>query len=296
MSSLEVAVTGAIASALANTVVYPLDLSKTIIQTQSKSTKESKKYSNVVDCIIKIIRRKGLSKLYQGLPVTLLGNIVQSFCYFYFYSRIKEQYLRCKLIKLRIIHISTIEELLLGIVAASISQFFVTPINVVSTKQQTIEEPNEAKFNSVLQSLLKKDRKQLWKGLKVSLLLTINPSITYTAYQKLKTFFYPKQSNNLLQPGQNFLLGVLAKAISTVLTQPLIVTKATLQGNTEVVLENIPQVLVNLYRTEGVVGFWKGLLPQLIKGILVQGLLFSFKDELSKLVRRLIFVYKYYYY
>ncbi|CAI4988790.1 ANM_HP_G0085680.mRNA.1.CDS.1 [Saccharomyces cerevisiae] len=59
MLTLESALTGAVASAMANIAVYPLDLSKTIIQSQvspssSEDSNEGKvlpnrRYKNVVD-------------------------------------------------------------------------------------------------------------------------------------------------------------------------------------------------------------------------------------------------------
>lgn len=42
----------------------------------------------------------------------------------------------------------------------------------------------------------------LWRGLKASLVLVVNPAITYGAYQRLKEVLYPGKVN--LRPGEAF--------------------------------------------------------------------------------------------
>jgi hypothetical protein len=42
----------------------------------------------------------------------------------------------------------------------------------------------------------------LWRGLKASLVLCVNPAITYGAYQRLKDIMYPGKTN--LRPMEAF--------------------------------------------------------------------------------------------
>lgn len=291
MLTLESAFTGAVASSLANTVVYPLDRSKTIIQTQLRNKdEESKKYNNVIECIIEIFKESGFKGLYQGLSASVFGNFVQTFSYFFCYSVLKKEYIRLKGSQRS--KLSTIEELSLGIVSASFGQLFTNPINVISTRQQTINDSEKAKFVNVVKQIYKEsngDITQFWKGLKVGLVLTVNPSITYTSYQKLKTIIFTNDANNL-GPLQNFILGVLSKAISTMATQPLIVAKASLQRASSK-FKSFQEVLLYIYKSEGLLGLWKGLIPQLSKGVIVQGLLFTFRGEITRAVKQIIFIY-----
>ncbi|CAL9736660.1 peroxisomal adenine nucleotide transporter 1 [Monosporozyma servazzii] len=301
MATLESAITGAIASAMANTVVYPLDLSKTLIQTQHHDKKHgenttipSKKYNNVIDCMKDIFKTKGIKGLYQGSTTSIVGTFIMNFCYFFWYTLIRKRYIKFKLRSLKVpLRISTIEELLIGIFAASMSQVFTTPISVISTRQQTIQTPEDAKFINVVKNLSKQNNGDItafWKGLKVGLMLTLNPSITYTSYQRLKKIIFKSSEqfdSDSLSPWQNFSLGVVSKCISTIMTQPLIVAKASLQsvGSN---YQNFQQVLLHLYKHEGLKGLWKGVLPQLTKGVIVQGLLFMFKGELAKKLNQIL--------
>lgn len=308
MASLEAAFTGAVASSLANVAVYPLDLAKTLLQTQLKETAEKvepiegkEKYDNTLDCILKVYKRRGLSGLYQGMSTSVLANFIQSFCYFFWYTLVRKYYFRLKLTRAKFkgnVRFSTIEELLLGMVAAATSQLFTNPISVISTRQQTIDSKGEsANTSAIVNQILKEnngDIRGLWRGLKVSLVLTINPSITYASYQELKRLMFSIDDFSVtgqeLSARQNFSLGVLSKMISTVITQPLIISKVSLQRAGSH-FTNFQQVMFYLYKNEGILSLWKGLRPQLAKGVLVQGLLFMFKGELTKLLRKVIFLY-----
>lgn len=306
MATLESAITGAIASAMANTAVYPLDLSKTLIQTQHEHKKDEvyddesitdhKKYKNVIDCMKQIIQTKGFKGLYQGCSTSVAGTFIMNFCYFFWYTFFRKRYINLKLQRSKgSFKVSTFEELAIGIVAATMSQVFTSPIAVITTRQQTIHNAEDAKLTNVVRNLYKEgngDITAFWKGLKVGLMLTLNPSITYASYQRLKKIIF--SSNELsgsetLSPLQNFILGVISKCISTVMTQPLIVAKASLQrvGSK---FESFQQVLLHLYQNEGIKGLWKGLLPQLSKGVIVQGLLFAFRGELIKRLNQLLVI------
>ncbi|KAH3679738.1 hypothetical protein WICPIJ_008555 [Wickerhamomyces pijperi] len=296
MSSLELAVYGTSASLIANTIVYPLDLAKTVIQTQlepasdsesqSKSaatiksqSKEQQYYESALDCILKIAKKDGPLALYQGLSSSLIGGAIQSFSYFYWYSFVRQSYAQLKKRRQNGKHTTgngTIEELLLGIIAASIGQFFTSPVSVIATKQQT--EPLEN--TTILQTaknIIKEDGiTGFWRGLKVSLVLTINPSITYASYERLKKVLFKGRA--VLLPHENFVLGVLSKMLATLITQPLIIAKAMLQKSHK--FGTFQSCLAYLVKHEGIAALWKGLGSQLSKGVLVQGFIFMFKEQL----------------
>ncbi|QLL32065.1 hypothetical protein HG536_0C02340 [Torulaspora globosa] len=307
MATLEAAFTGAVASSLANVVVYPLDLAKTLLQTQLKESKDEEvkvdkedEYKNTVDCIWKVFRTRGVLGLYRGMSTSILGNFIQSFCYFFCYTFLRRYYYAIKLVRSKSkgkLVFSTAEELALGMAAAAGSQLFTGPVSVISTRQQTItsQDSNDTSATNIAKQILREnhgDVRAFWKGLKVSLVLTVNPSITYASYQKLKKLLFSVDEFTEvgLTARQNFILGALSKMISTLITQPLIVSKVSLQraGSR---FTNFQQVIYYLYKHEGILALWKGLRPQLAKGLLVQGLLFMFKGELTKALRRLLFLY-----
>ncbi|ODV70349.1 mitochondrial carrier [Hyphopichia burtonii NRRL Y-1933] len=322
LSPFEKAASGALASAIANTLVYPLDLSKTLIQTQvKKSNKESSspivssesdesvylqkrkdgelKYKNTIDALKKIYAKKGVLGWYHGLFSSILGSAAQNFSYFYWYTIVKRVY--ANLYK----HIpnhkpTTITELFLGALAAAISQLFTMPIGVITTQQQT-DKTHKSLYQLTREVLDQDGVCGLWRGLRVSLVLCINPSITYGSYERLKQILFG--SKEYLGPLESFSIGVLAKSLATVATQPLIVSKAMLQkkqpnkdqskkhdddddddfDEDDVKFQHFTHALSHLWETEKFKGLYKGIAPQLLKGVFVQGLLFMFKDQIDLL-------------
>ncbi|CCE63046.1 hypothetical protein TPHA_0D04130 [Tetrapisispora phaffii CBS 4417] len=320
MESFENALVGAVSSALANITVYPLDLTKTVIQSQIKFQKTEEKkseqgeedvksenevYTGTLDCLRRIYMEKGIAGLYQGMSASIVNSFAQTFFYFFCYNVIKSRYSKLRfLLKLtKKKRFSSIEELSLGIVAAILCQVFTTPIAVISTRQQTTGNTEDAKLENIIKDIIKENNGELhgfWKGLKVSMALSVNPSITYTAFGKLNELLIAarratsKDGNKInanISALSNFFLGMLSKMISTVITQPLIVSKASLQSANSK-FSNFQDVLTYLYTSEGLLSLWKGLGPQLAKGVIVQGLLFMYKGEITKCIRHLSNVQK----
>lgn len=59
----------------------------------------------------------------------------------------------------------------------------------------------------------------LWRGLKPSLVLTINPAITYGMFERLKTAFL--KEGEKMTPGKAFVIGALSKTMATVVSENL---------------------------------------------------------------------------
>jgi len=148
-----------------------------------------------------------------------------------------------------------LEELSVGILAGAISKFFTTPIaNVVTRKQTAVFHAKEYKCDpkddldrknrhgkwcahkhkhkfkkptavSIIQDIYEEHGASgFWAGYKPTLLLTLNPAITFLLYELLKKGL-PKHKRGRQTKTQTFLLGALAKAVASTLTYPLAVVK-----------------------------------------------------------------------
>ncbi|KAI5283080.1 ADP/ATP carrier protein [Ascosphaera acerosa] len=74
--------------------------------------------------------------------------------------------------------------------------------------------------------------------------------------------------------------------IATVFTQPLIVAKVGLQSRPPPARQGKPfksfiEVMQYIIEHEGVLGLFKGIAPQIMKGFLVQGLLMMTKEKIE---------------
>ena len=79
-------------------------------------------------------------------------------------------------------------------------------------------------------------------------------------------------------------LGAMSKALATIVTQPLIVAKVGLQSRPPPARQGKPfksfvEVMSYIIEHEGPLGLFKGIAPQITKGILVQGLLMMTKER-----------------
>lgn len=158
-------------------------------------------YNSTWDAITKIVDDEGVMGLYAGIHGSLIGVASTNFAYFYWYSIVRTLYMSSQTLPKPP---STLVELSLGAVAGAVAQLFTIPVAVVTTRQQT-QSKNERKGliatgHDVINS--EDGWTGLWRGLKASLVLVVNPAITYGAYQRLKDVIFPGKVK--LQPWEAF--------------------------------------------------------------------------------------------
>lgn len=286
------AVAGATGAVMANALVYPLDIVKTRLQVQVKrkpgetaTTTNDRHYDGALHAIQCIVKDEGITGLYSGIAGSLLGVASTNFAYFYWYSVVRTLYLaRTPLAT----HPSIAVELGLGAVAGAVAQFFTIPIAVITTRQQTQPKGDKKSMIGTAREVVHSEDgwTGLWRGMKASLVLVANPAITYGAYQRFKDILYPGRVS--LRPHEAFLLGALSKALATIMTQPLIVAKVGLQSRPPPARMGKPfksfvEVMAYIVDNEGLLGLFKGIGPQILKGLLVQGLLMMTKERMELL-------------
>lgn len=285
------AVAGATGAVIANALVYPLDIVKTRLQVQVKqkateatpASTDTVHYTSTWDAISKIMEDDGVSGLYAGINGALIGVASTNFAYFYWYSVVRTLYLSSQKVPSPP---STLVELSLGAVAGAVAQIFTIPVAVVTTRQQTQRKDEKKGMIETAQDVISSEDgwSGLWRGLKASLVLVVNPAITYGAYQRLREILFPGKKN--LKPWEAFVLGAMSKSLATIATQPLIVAKVGLQSKPPSCRQGKPfksfvEVMQFIIQNEGPLGLFKGIGPQITKGLLVQGLLMMTKERME---------------
>lgn len=92
-------------------------------------------------------------------------------------------------------------------------QLFTIPVSVIATRQQLATKT--LSFRRTLAHILRDDGiTGLWKGLKPSLVLCVNPAITYGMFERLKTVVL--KEGEKMTPLKAFLLGAASKTLATV--------------------------------------------------------------------------------
>lgn len=158
-------------------------------------------YKSTWDAITKIMDKEGVEGLYSGMAGSLIGVASTNFAYFYWYSVVRTLYMSSKSVPKPP---GTAIELSLGAVAGAVAQIFTIPVAVITTRQQT--QPKNDKKGLIETGKEVVDSEDgwsgLWRGLKASLILVVNPAITYGAYQRLKDIIFPGKTN--LKPWEAF--------------------------------------------------------------------------------------------
>ena len=138
----------------------------------------------------------------------------------------------------------------MGVAAGSLAKLFTTPIQNIVTRQQTAalvaarnpessttpeESPNLSIKDIALQIRSERGVAGFWAGYSESVLLTINPALTF-AIDNVLTRLLPKSRRDNPTPQLTFLLAAISKAIATTITYPAMLAKSRAQvagGDTE---------------------------------------------------------------
>ncbi|KAI3400973.1 hypothetical protein diail_1181 [Diaporthe ilicicola] len=240
------AISGATGTAISTTATYPLDLVNTRLKVQRQLRKDgaispSEQYAGITDAISRIYEREGgLGALYAGLGSDIFKGVADSFLFFLFYN-----WFRTKRSQGNSRRLLAWEELAVGAAAGACARLFTTPIGNVVTRKQTASLIAEGdgggggdganqlgrslSFAEVLHVIrAEKGVVGLWAGYSATLVLTLNPSITFYLQHALKKALVDRgregESN-----GATFLIAALSKAVATAATYPFQIAKARVQ-------------------------------------------------------------------
>ena len=332
------AVAGSIASALSNAITYPLDLIITRLQTQRRLQKsEGEKgdherqdeYEDLTDAVKKIYTREGgLSGFYAGLLQDTAKTVLDSFLFFLLYNFLREKRLK----RFARIHngktpslLPAVDELGIGFVAGSLTRFVTTPISNVVTRKQTgamaaarrsdVVKPVSAeggghgdakKASGVLSTRdiirdihAQKGVKGFWSGYSASLILTLNPSLTFFLFEALKRILLPKAKRANPPASATFFLAAISKSIASSVTYPFSLAKARMQAaggdddNNKTTSKHkehgrtILHTVLYIAKSEGLPSLYEGLPPEILKGFLSHGLTMLVKQGIHNTVLQL---------
>ncbi|KAI3459364.1 hypothetical protein Pfo_016027 [Paulownia fortunei] len=293
MESLVEATSGAVGALVSTTILYPLDTCKTKYQAENRAH-HHQKYRNISDVLWEAISTRQVLSLYQGLGTKNFQSFISQFIYFYGYSFLKRLYLKESGSK----YIGTKANLIIAAAAGACTVIMTQPLDTASSKMQTSDF---GKSKGLWKSLSESTWSEAFDGLGISLLLTANPSIQYTAFDQLKQRLLKQQmrkkrgdvtSAEALSAFSAFLLGAVSKCIATCVTYPAIRCKVMIQSaesdenkDDKAQLKSrktVSGALYAIWEKEGLLGFFKGLKAQILKTVLSSALLLMIKEKITK--------------
>ncbi|BGP12778.1 hypothetical protein JCM10213_007292 [Rhodosporidiobolus nylandii] len=126
-----------------------------------------------------------------------------------------------------------------------------------------------------------------WSGFQSTVILTLNPAITYYVFSALQRALIPLEHRSHPRPAQTFLCGALASAVASALTYPLILAKTRLQFRSpagRALYSSQLDVFRKTLTKHGLPGLYAGLETQLLKGFFSSGLQLLVKERIELLI------------
>ncbi|KAK0242752.1 mitochondrial carrier domain-containing protein [Armillaria nabsnona] len=295
-------IAGSAGGIVAMSATYPLIFISTRAAVETKN--ESKP---VVQAVLDILKREGITGLYSGLNSSLLGIAVTNGVYYYFYERSRGAILKSRVGGKGL---STIESIITGLVAGT------NPIWVVQTSQavRTLHEgspdasgrPKRPGFIETVRGILAKDGiRAFWRGIGPALVLVMNPVIQYTVFEQLKNTLIARRTAKLRLAGavaatailsdwDFFFLGAISKLIATASTYPYMfepltcVIKSRMQAGHSSALgyKSTLDGLLTILQEEGIHGLYKGVGSKLTQSVLTAAILFAGQRRIYEITKK----------
>ncbi|KAI8374489.1 mitochondrial carrier domain-containing protein [Radiomyces spectabilis] len=283
------AVSGAVGSTIANLFIYPLDIATTRLQLETSKTQSVKQHhKGLLSTLCSIYQKEGgIKGLYAGLGADTLATVLSSFIYFYCYSMLRNVQEKMNSSLGKAAQLNVAQELFLGAEAALISRLFTTPVSNISTRLQTTANKRLGFMDMVKDIFKEKGISGFWTGYRASMVLVVNPSITYFAFEKLRSFYLRMYKRSSLSSLEVFLFSALAKTVATMVTYPFILLRTTMVANTSKSdkkhdssspSKSMFSIMKQVVRTDGLSGLYRGMQAQIIKGFFNQGIMYMIKD------------------
>ncbi|KXX73914.1 Peroxisomal adenine nucleotide transporter 1 [Madurella mycetomatis] len=326
LPSIGHAASGAGGTVVSTLATYPLDLVNTRLKVQRQLRADGSigpvdGYRGILDAFASIYAKEGgIAAFFAGLGADVGKSAADSFLFFLFYTWFRARRLVARS-GTTTPHLLAAEELAIGAAAGACAKLFTTPISNVVTRRQTASlldassGPNQETasqrdltFGQVI-SEIRKERGLLglWAGYSASLVLTLNPSLTFFLQQILKRALVPRERWDEPGASTTFILAALSKVAATSVTYPFQIAKARVQVSAapedgkrkteeiekdscgSLVRDTIFATLVRIVRAEGVDALYDGIGGELLKGFFSHGTTMLSKDVMHRFILQLYF-------
>ncbi|KAI0184642.1 mitochondrial carrier domain-containing protein [Xylaria flabelliformis] len=327
LPALHHASSGSLGTLISTCSLYPLSLVIARLQVQRQlrqhhPSSPEKEYDGIVDAFSRIWNSDGdggLKAFYTGLAQDATKSVLDSFLFFLFYEWFRSLRLRSRRRAGRTgRRLGVAEELAVGMAAGACSRSFTTPIANIVTRKQTssLVDPNSALGVREIMRRIREERgiAGFWSGYSASLVLTLNPSLTFFLQEILKTTF-ADQTYDDPGPRLTFLFAATSKAISSFVTYPFQIAKTRLQAGIPldsdekqldlkseddakeksgpvravkaIAQRSIFGTVAQIVQTEGIGSLYDGVGAELLKGFFSHGTTMVAKDAVHKLLFKL---------
>ncbi|XP_054721082.1 mitochondrial folate transporter/carrier-like isoform X2 [Uloborus diversus] len=262
-------VSGGVTSTL---VLHPLDLLKIRFAVNDGQQLTRPNYHGLGNAVTTIVREEGIRGLYKGVTPNCWGASLAWGFYFLFYNAIKAWMLEKGNKKT----LGAGSHMLAAAEAGVITLLMTNPIWVVKTRMclqysQETSLPPSKHYNGMVDALVKVYRHEgvsgMYKGLVPGMFGVSHGALQFMAYEEMKKFYigyYQLPYDDKLGTSQYLCFAALSKLFAASVTYPYQVVRARLQDQYKE-YSGALEVIKRTWRYEGVKGYYKGLVPNLLK-------------------------------
>jgi hypothetical protein len=272
LSRLDNFTAGLCSGMLARTLVYPFDVIKLLVQVDSQGRGFG------ASCIDRY-RRGGLGAFWTGNGVSILNQGFYNGTKFFV---IKE--LRSRLgIESRP---TNLQRTVTGAIAGIVSQAVLYPMDFLRTRMIIYPDRYTSFFQATARIAKEEGFLSLWTGLTPTIVGSIPyEGSQYLVYDKLREIYLGKSGAARVKPLANAVLGGIAGIVSQSVAYPFETVRKLMmltdsQGRK--IYTSMTQCFLDVYRNEGVEGFFKGMELNTFKVIPFSALQYTLYDEACK--------------
>lgn len=240
----------------------------------------------------------GISCFYAGIETSAIQSATEKALYFFAYTGFKNAY---KVLTGN--HtIDTLPNLLLGCMAEWAHLPITLPIDCLTTKIQT--DTTGAGPVALLNVMLsEKGMAGMYKGIQAYTVLCLKPAIQYTVFEQVKAMVLAGRrstnpgynntnaQNDSLGAAEAFFLGMVARTVSTLICFPYVRGKVMLQSTYAeggAPKGGIPGMVLEMFADGGLGEVFRGIGPELTRGVLSAALMMMAKEKIAVIVRTML--------
>ena len=243
----------------------PFDIIKVRMQTQSSL------YGSMMDCVKKTYVNEGILAFYKGTLSPLIG--ISACVSIQFSSNEFAKRLRLRRQKQRnsTSNLTRTDFILCGAFSGVCNSFAITPVELIRIKLQVQGNSKANKYSGSVDCFRKivseNGIKGLYQGLVITILRELPAYMIYFgSYETLMQISEKKYGNRSNIPITNIMTyGAIAGMLLWIGTFPIDVLKSIIQSQEFNKKKTVPQVFIDLYRSQGMKGFFNGLAPCLMR-------------------------------
>ncbi|PLW08233.1 hypothetical protein PCANC_21579 [Puccinia coronata f. sp. avenae] len=298
--SLVHASSGALGGICAMAITYPL------ISISTRAQVEARRHpgESSLAAALHLIKREGFRSLYDGLGSSLIGIAVTNGIYYLFFEESRVVLLARSSNQTKR-SLTTIESMLAGAIAGTMTAILTNPIWVVNTRQTvrvvrsspglppTARSKRMGFLQTVLHILRTDGAMALFRGLGPALILVVNPILQYTLFEQMKNILIARRKRlspngpgakkeHVLKDADYFILGAISKLFATGSTYPYLTVKSRMQSGQAEGKEYRDTLdgLRKIVAKDGVKGLYRGIAPKLTQSVLTAAFLFLAKERI----------------